>query len=82
MDMLKHMNEAINYIEDHLECDINYSEFARIAHCSEFHFRKMFSFLAGITLTEYIRRRRLSLAAFELRDSNRKVIDIAVKYGY
>jgi AraC family transcriptional regulator len=55
---------------------------ARVAYCSEFHFKRMFSFLAGIPLSEYIRRRRLTLAAFELKDSNVKVIDIAMKYGY
>jgi AraC family transcriptional regulator len=42
----------------------------------------MFSFLAGVTLSEYIRRRRLTLAAFELKDGNTRIIDVAVKYGY
>ncbi|MEH7308872.1 AraC family transcriptional regulator, partial [Neobacillus drentensis] len=46
------------------------------------HFKRMFSFLAGITLSEYIRRRRLSLAAFEFNNSNIKIIDVAMKYGY
>ncbi|MCR8630419.1 AraC family transcriptional regulator [Paenibacillus radicis (ex Xue et al. 2023)] len=82
MDMLKHMNGAIKYMEENLTCDIDYKEAARLAFCSEYHFKRMFSFLAGITLSEYIRRRRLTLAAFELKDSNVKVIDIALKYGY
>ncbi|MCP3809015.1 AraC family transcriptional regulator [Paenibacillus sp. SEL1] len=82
MDLLKSMNEAIKYIEENLTNDIDFKEVARLAYCSEFHFKKMFSFLAGVTLSEYIRRRRLTLAAFELKDSNVKVIDIAIKYGY
>ncbi|WP_336077537.1 AraC family transcriptional regulator [Paenibacillus sp. 203] len=82
MDLLKSMNEAIKYIEENLTNDIDFKEVARLAYCSEFHFKRMFSFLAGATLSEYIRRRPLTLAAFELKDSNVKVIDIAIKYGY
>ncbi len=76
------MNVALVYIEDNLTNDIDFKEVARLAFCSEYHFKRMFSFLAGITLSEYIRRRRLTLAAFELQDRNVKVIDIAMKYGY
>lgn len=82
MDLLKNMNSAIRYIEDHLEDEIDFKEVARRAYCSEYHFKRMFSFLAGISLSEYIRRRRLTLAAFELGDPNVRVIDIAIKYGY
>lgn len=82
VDLLKSMNEAIKYIEENLTNEIDFKEVARLAYCSEFHFKRMFSFLAGATLSEYIRRRRLTLAAFELKDSNVKVIDIAIKYGY
>ncbi|KAF6582079.1 AraC family transcriptional regulator [Paenibacillus sp. EKM211P] len=82
MDLLKSMNEAIRYIEENLTNDIDFKEVARLAYCSEFHFKRMFSFLTGVTLSEYIRRRRFTLAAFELKDSNVKVIDIAIKYGY
>ncbi|MED1441454.1 AraC family transcriptional regulator [Aeribacillus composti] len=82
MDLLKNMNRAIQYIEENLTHDIDFKEVAKIACCSEYHFKRMFSFLAGITLSEYIRRRRLTLAAFELKDSSVKVIDIAIKYGY
>ncbi|PAD89418.1 AraC family transcriptional regulator [Niallia circulans] len=82
MDLLKNMNNAMRYIEDNLTNEIDFKIVARIAHCSEYHFKRMFSFLAGITLSEYIRRRRLSLAAFELTNSILKIIDIAVKYGY
>ncbi|WP_087972031.1 AraC family transcriptional regulator [Oceanobacillus rekensis] len=82
MDLLKNMNDAMEYIEENLTNEIDFKVVARIAHCSEYHFRRMFSFLAGITLSEYIRRRRLSLAAFELINSNIKIIDVAIKYGY
>ncbi|BCG59977.1 AraC family transcriptional regulator [Paenibacillus sp. URB8-2] len=82
MDLLKSMNGALRYIEENIAGDIDFKEAARAACCSDFHFRRMFSFLAGITLSEYIRRRRLTLAAFELQGSSVKVIDIAVKYGY
>ena len=82
MDSLKNMNDAMKYIEENLTNEIDFKMVAMVAHCSEYHFKRMFSFLAGITLSEYIRRRRLSLAAFELNISNIKIIDIAIKYGY
>ena len=82
MDSLSSMNKALAYIEEHLTEDIDFGEVSRIAHCSEYHFRRMFSFLSGIGLSEYIRRRRLTLAALDLKDSNMRVIDVAVKYGY
>ncbi|HFU7079256.1 TPA: GyrI-like domain-containing protein [Bacillus cereus] len=82
MDLLKNMNGALKYIEENLTNNIDFKEVARLAFCSEYHFKRMFSFLAGISLSEYIRRRRLTLAAFELKGSNVKVIDIAMKYGY
>jgi len=82
MDLLKNMNGVLKYIEENLTNDIDFKGVARIAFCSEYHFKRMFSFLAGISLSEYIRRRRLTLAAFELKDSSVKVIDIAIKYGY
>lgn len=82
MDSIKGMNNAINYIEQNLTNEIDFKEVARLALCSEYHFQKMFSFLAGISLSEYIRRRRLTIAAFELNNSNVRIIDMAIKYGY
>ncbi|MGG0176853.1 AraC family transcriptional regulator [Gottfriedia acidiceleris] len=82
MDLLKNMNDALVYIEENLTSEIDYKELSRRAFCSEYHFKRMFSFLAGISLSEYIRRRRLTVAAFELKDHNKKIIDIALKYGY
>lgn len=80
--MLKEMNEALNYIEENLESPIDLAEVAKKAYCSEYHFKRLFSLLSGITIAEYIRRRRLTLAALDLKEQHVKVIDIAMKYGY
>lgn len=82
MDSLQSMNKALAYIEEHLTEDIDSSEVSKIASCSEYHFKRMFSFLSGIGLSEYVRRRRLTLAAFDLKDAHMRIIDVAVKYGY
>ena len=82
MDWLKKMNAAINYIEDNITCEIDYKEIAKIACCPNYHFQRMFVFITEIPLSEYIRRRRLTLAAFELQQNNCSVIEIAQKYGY
>ncbi|SHF08353.1 AraC family transcriptional regulator [Fodinibius roseus] len=82
MDWLDKMNGAMNYIEDNLTTEIDYWEIARSACCSEYHLRRMFPFITGVSLSEYIRRRRLSLAAFELNSNNIAVRDVATKYGY
>lgn len=65
MASLERMNQALAYIEANLADEIDAKQLERLALCSEYHFRRMFSFLAGISLSEYIRRRRLTLAAFE-----------------
>ncbi|SET60020.1 AraC family transcriptional regulator [Natronincola peptidivorans] len=82
MDSIKKMNEALSYIENHLTDEIDFKEVSRLALSSEYHFKRMFSFLAGVPLSEYIRRRRLTLAAFELIHSEVRIIDVAIKYGY
>ncbi|WP_242771054.1 AraC family transcriptional regulator [Brevibacillus parabrevis] len=82
MDMLQKWNEALDYIEENLAGEIDVKQAARVACCSEYHFKRMFSSLAGIPLSEYIRRRRITLAAFELKDERVRVIDVAIKYGY
>lgn len=82
MDTLENMKHAIDYIENNLDNEIEYTRIAQIALCSQYHFQRMFSFLTGIPLSEYIRRRRLTLAAFDLQNGNGKIIDIAFKYGY
>lgn len=81
MEPLKQLNLAMGYIEANLAGEIDFQKVAQLAGCSEYHFRRLFSFLSGMPLSEYIRRRRLSQAALELR-SGIKVIDLAVRYGY
>ncbi|SHI16340.1 transcriptional regulator, AraC family [Sporobacter termitidis DSM 10068] len=82
MDLLTRMSLALAYVEDNLTGEIDQEALARIACCSSYNFYRMFSFITDISLTEYIRRRRLTLAAIELQSSNVKVIDLALKYGY
>lgn len=82
MEWLDKMNDAVNYIESHLADEISYDHAAQIAYCSTYHFQRMFSYIAGVPLSEYIRHRRLTLAALELQTNDIKVIDVALKYGY
>ena len=72
-------NQIIQEIENDLELDVE--QLARRALTTEYHLRKMFSTLAGVTLTTYMRNRRLTLAAFDLR-AGHSVLDVAIKYGY
>lgn len=81
MNPLAQMNQAMDYLEEHLTDEISFERMAQIAGCSEYHFRRMFSYLAGIPLGEYIRCRRLALAGNLLREG-RKVIDCAILLGY
>ncbi|MFJ2417110.1 helix-turn-helix domain-containing protein [Streptomyces brevispora] len=80
--MLERLNQAMDHIEDHLGEPIDVAEAARIAMTSEYHFRRMFSALAGIPLSEYVRRRRLTLAGAEVLAGERTLLDVAVRYGY
>lgn len=82
MDWLNRMNSAMDYIELHITDTIEYKQLAKIVCCSTYHFQRMFSFISGVALSEYIRHRRLTLAAIELQNENTKIIDIALKYGY
>lgn len=82
MEWIQQMNEALAYIETQLEGEIDYGTAAKIAGCSAFHFQRIFTYLAGVPLSEYIRRRRMTKAAFDLQNEKGKVIEIALKYGY
>jgi AraC-like DNA-binding protein len=82
MNWITGMQNAINYIENNITEEIDYSEVAKIAYSSSFHFQRVFSILCGFTIGEYIRYRRLSLASEELATTNDKIINIALKYGY
>lgn len=82
MEWLKNLGAAIDYIEDHLDKEISVEEAARIACCSPYYFQRIFSYVSGVSLSEYIRRRKMTQAAFELQRTDSRVIDIALKYGY
>lgn len=82
MDLLDRMNGAMEYIEENIAGEIDFEKIARMACCSVNHFQRMFSYITGVSLSEYIRRRKLTVAAFELQNGNSKVIDLAIKYGY
>lgn len=82
MDWIERLNEAIRYIEENLTGKIEYEKLGQIACCSAYHFQRMFTYMAGMPLSEYIRKRKMSLAAVDLQEDEAKVIDIAAKYGY
>lgn len=76
------ITNAVSYIEENLDKELNIEDIAAKAYVSSFHFQRIFSVLCGFTVGEYIRCRRLTLAAQELASGEEKVIDIALKYGY
>lgn len=82
MEWIERLNQAVDYLEEHLTDEICYEKAAEIACCSTYHFQRMFSYIAGVSLSEYIRRRRMTAAAFELQQGGAKVIDLALRYGY
>jgi len=83
MEWIDRLNGALDFIEEHLTDDkLDYEQLGRIACCSSYHFQRMFAYMAGVTLSEYVRRRRMSLAAVDLQGGGAKIIDVALKYGY
>ncbi len=82
MEWTAAMQQAITYIEEHLLDEINYEDAARQLHTSSYEFHRAFSFLTGMTVNAYIRSRRLSLAGQEIVESDARITDIALKYGY
>lgn len=85
MDWTTGIQNAIDYIEDNLTSEpskLSVANIASYAYSSEYHFQRVFSILTNLTVAEYIRNRRLSLAGEELILTNKKIIDIAMKYGY
>lgn len=81
MDWINRLNGAINYIEEKITEEINMEKVGNIAGCSSYHFQRMFAYMADVPLSEYIRRRKMSLAAVDLMQGE-KVIDVSLKYGY
>ena len=82
MDWIESLQNAIDYIEENITEKIDYEEVAKRAYSSTFHFQRVFGITCGFTLGEYIRRRKLTLAASDLLSKKMKVIDVAFKYGY
>lgn len=80
--MLERLNQALEHIEGRLEQQVDVTELARIAATSEYHLRRMFSALAGMPLSEYVRRRRLTVAGAAVLAGRESLLEIAVRYGY
>ena len=79
---IQHIQQAICYMEQHICEPIQYADVAESVHMSNYNFHRTFSFIVGMTAMEYIRKRRLTLAAQELQDTDISVLDAAYKYGY
>lgn len=82
MNWHERMNQAITFIEDHLLESVDFNQVSLIVGQSAINFQRTFSIITNISVHEYIRRRRMTLATFELQNSRSKVIDVALKYGY
>ena len=82
MEWIASIQQAIAYMEEHILDEINYEDVARQVHISSYEFHRAFSFLSGMTANTYIRNRRLSLAGKEIMETDAKITDIALKYGY
>lgn len=83
MEWLDKMTDAIDYMEKHMEEQLDIEKVAKAAYSSTFHFQRMFHMLTGMTVAEYVRKRKLTLAAQELAMSSAaRVLDVALKYGY
>src|SRR5690625_2889131 len=79
--LLKELNQVIDFIEDHLTDDLSLGRISEYAGVSDYHFRKVFFYLSGMTLNEYVRSRKLSEANKDLLNGE-SVTDVAFKYGY
>lgn len=82
MGWVESLQRAIDYMEEHMEDTLTIDQIAEQANSSVFHFQRTFAILTDCSVAEYLRRRRLTLAAQELSATDRKIIDIAYKYGY
>lgn len=82
MEWIRTLQKAIDYVEEHLLEEIRFDDVAGQLNLSPYEFHRAFSFLSGMTLNTYVRNRRLSLAGQELAKTDKKVVDIAMKYGF
>ena len=82
MEWIANLNRALRYVEEHLTDEsLNVEAIARVGAYSTFYMQRLFYLLTDMSLSDYVRRRRLSMAGQELQ-TGRKVIDVALKYGY
>ena len=82
MNWIDNMNGVLEYIEENITGDIDYDAIERMMACPKTVFQQTFTRISGITISEYVRRRKLTLAAYELQNTDMKVIEVAFKYGY
>jgi len=82
MDFYNNLNKMIDYIENNLDVQIDYEHLSRLVGVNISTLQRIFPLISGISLTDYIRKRRLTLAGKDLAQGNMKIIDIAIKYGY
>ena len=82
MGNLEGLNHVVAFIEQHVADEIDLAKLAQIAGCSQYQLQRMFPYLTGVTIAEYARRRRMTLAAHDLQATDARVIDIALRYGY
>lgn len=85
MEWNEKLQAIIDYVENHLqrtETPVNTEEIAKMAECSYSFFQKVFSYMNGISFADYVRYRKLTLAGYDLKSTDMKVLDISYKYGY
>lgn len=82
MNIIKQINEITEYIDNHLEEKIDYNVLARMLGVNSYTMQRIFSLLTNVTLSDYIRKRRLSCAGYDFTTKNEKIIDVAIKYQY
>jgi len=82
MDLLTQLTRAVEYIERNISDNLKLEKVSSVTDYSSYHFGRLFYYVADMPLSEYIRKRKLSLAAMDLRIGDEKVIDLALKYGY
>ena len=82
MNIYKGLNEITKYIDDNLDEKIDYEVFTKILGVNLYTVQRLFTMIAGLSLSEYIRKRRLSSAGYDLYEGKEKIIDIAIKYQY
>lgn len=85
MEWNEKLQNIIDYVENHLQRrqdPIDPQEISRIAECSYGFFQKVFSYMNGISFSEYVRFRKMTLAGYDLKSTDKRVVDVSYQYGY